>query len=236
MKKPSQMIIIGAGSLSPADLQFQRNPGDCVAAADAGYLALKAAGITPDLVVGDFDSMPEIKNEPEISFEIIRLPVEKDDTDIVFCIREGLKRGFRDFLILGALGGSRLSHTVANLQLLAMVRDHGASAVLKCGTTEAFLLGEGESRSFPEGFGRPESPDHAPLPGNSDYAAVSVFSLSEESEVSLSGLFYPLDHGVLSRRFPLGISNHFTDAPAKIQVHRGEVLVITECQEAPACR
>ena len=60
-------------------------------------------------------------------------------------------------------------------------------------------------------------------PGN-----ISVFSLSDESEVSLLGLYYPLDHGLLTRRFPLGISNHFIGQTARITVHRGEMLVITE--------
>ena len=228
-------IIVGAGSLAGSDLPLEKKPGDFVCAADAGYLALSEAGIRPDLVVGDFDSMPErvlsegIGTDPksvsgscknpgagaEFSAplpEIIRLPVEKDDTDTVFCVREGFRRGYQDFLILGALGGSRLSHSIANLQLLSMIRDLGGTAVIRYGKTEVFLLGEGEEKSFPE----------------SASGSLSVFSLSEESVITLSGLYYPLDRGTLTRRFPLGVSNHFTGSPAKVTVHSGELLVITE--------
>ena len=144
--------------------------------------------------------------------EIIRLPVEKDDTDIAFCIKEGFLRGYSDFVIYGALGGSRLSHTVANLQLLAMVKERGGTASLMYGGTRAFVLSEGEEAHFPTGTS----------------GTLSAFSLSEEAAVTLTGLFYPLENGILTRKFPLGVSNHFTGKEARVLVHRGEVLIITE--------
>ncbi len=223
-------IIVGAGSVACSDFQFEKKPGDFLCAADAGFLALKEAGIMPDLVVGDFDSMAEnvlfeeyrgcsdfavpasAPKGQKLPFEIIRLPVEKDDTDTVFCVREGFRRGYTDFLLLGVLGGSRLSHTIANLQLLSMVRDLGGSARIRCGGTEAFLLGSGEEKSFPEGY----------------TGSLSIFALSEDAELTLSGLYYPLSRGTITRRFPLGVSNHFTGDAAGITVHRGEVLVILE--------
>lgn len=215
-------IIVGAGTIAPSDLNFEKKSGDFICAADAGFLAINEAGIKPDLVIGDFDSMAEKalfeayrgnhQGESALPFELLRLPVEKDDTDTVFCVREGIRRGYTDFVIYGGLGGSRLSHTVANLQLLTMIRDLGGSGKLVQGSTEVFLLAAGETAAFAAG----------------QSGQLSVFSLSEESEVSLTGLYYPLDHGLLTRRFPLGVSNHFTGEAARITVHRGEVLMIRE--------
>ena len=217
-----RFIIVGAGSVAPSDLNFEKKPGDFICAADAGFLAINEAGLKPDLVIGDFDSMAEKAlfeayggNDPgrsALPFELLRLPVEKDDTDTVFCVREGFRRGYRNFVIYGGLGGSRLSHTVANLQLLTMIRDLGGTGKLVQGSTEVFLLAAGETAVFPAG----------------QSGQFSVFSLSEESEVSLTGFYYPLDHGLLTRRFPLGVSNHFTGNEAQITVHKGEVLVIIE--------
>ena len=231
MNPQKRFIIVGAGTICPGDLDFKMNPGDFLCAADAGYLTLEKAGLTPDLVVGDFDSMeaPEIPPANGKAPEILRLPVEKDDTDTVFCVKEGFRRGYTDFLLLGALGGKRLSHTLANLQLLTVVRDLGGTALIRQGGTETFLLGAGETRVFPADDPR-QFPDEtaSDTRGGSNYPALSVFSLSDEAEISLEGLYYPLDRGIITRRFPLGVSNHFTGEEARITVHRGEILIVTE--------
>ncbi len=208
MKDGKRFVIVGAGSLAPGDLAAIRDAGDFICAADAGYQALISAGIEPDLLIGDFDSM----DAPDASCETIRLPVVKDDTDTVYAVREGFRRGFDRFVLYGALGGSRVSHTFANVQLLSMIAEMGGSGELVQGRTRVFLLRQGEVRTFPPGT----------------KGILSVFSLTESAEVSLSGLFYPLDHGTLNRNFPLGVSNHFTGDPSEIAVHRGEVLAVTE--------
>lgn len=206
-----KFIIVGAGDIDPSDLAFKKAEGDLVCAADAGYLALLKAGITADLIIGDFDSMPE---PADTKIEMIKLPVVKDDTDISFCIKEGVKRGYRDFLILGALGGKRLSHTIANIQLLSMLRDLGADGSIVFKGTKLRILKAPEECVIQAKTG-----DH-----------FSIYALSDEIEVTLKGLFYPLDHGIITRGFPLGVSNHFTDEAAYVAVHRGEALIITEKQ------
>ena len=79
----------------------------------------------PDLVVGDFDS----HEKPEGRAEIIALPREKDDTDTVFAAREAVRRGFDDFLLVGAAGG-RMDHTIGNLSLLHWLAEQRKTAVL----------------------------------------------------------------------------------------------------------
>jgi thiamine pyrophosphokinase len=107
-------FVVGAGS--PCNFALKALPGDYVIAADAGYNTLKRLGITADLLVGDFDSLGFRPEHPNI----VEHPPEKDDTDMMLAVKEGLRRGSRTFVILGGLGG-RLDHTVANIQTLAFL-------------------------------------------------------------------------------------------------------------------
>ena len=95
-------------------LRERPQTGDLVLAADAGYLACRQAGITPDLLLGDFDSM----DQPADFDHVCRVPVEKDDTDTMLAVKTGLEQGCGEFYIYGGTGGRRLDHTLANLQTL----------------------------------------------------------------------------------------------------------------------
>ena len=102
--------IFGAGEQSSCDIRLSGS--DLVIAADGGFDYLKKLGLRADIVLGDFDSLSDSQNLPE---DFIRYPKEKDDTDMMIAIKEGLARGYRTFRIYGGLGG-RLDHTIANLQ------------------------------------------------------------------------------------------------------------------------
>lgn len=82
-------------------------PGDFLICADGGWACARQFGLTPQLVVGDFDSMP-----PEMRPDVptLTLPTEKDDTDLVVYLHEGRKRGYTEFILAGAIGG-RFDHT-----------------------------------------------------------------------------------------------------------------------------
>ena len=67
--------------------------------ADGGYETARRLGLKPDLLIGDLDSCTE-DFPPDI--EAVRLPVHKDDTDMMYSLKECLGRGYRDFLLLGA--------------------------------------------------------------------------------------------------------------------------------------
>lgn len=88
---------------------------------DSGLRHQKKLSVSPDLIVGDFDS----HKEPVTDTEVIRLPCEKDDTDTLFAIKEALRRGYRDFLLIGVTGG-RLDHTLANVYALLLLDESGA--------------------------------------------------------------------------------------------------------------
>ena len=180
--------------------------GDFVLAADGGLLHTQSLGLEPDEILGDFDSLgftPEGANV---------FPVEKDDTDAMLAVRRGLSLGYESFLLYGALGGSRLDHTVANFQTLQFLADRGARGYL-IGKRELVTVVKNGSLSFPRGGS----------------GTLSVFCLGPDAQgVTLEGLYYPLKNGTLTSGFPLGVSNHFTGEPARISVNQGSLLVIWE--------
>ncbi len=203
-------FVVGAGSLFAGDLPFEKGKDDLIIAADGGLLPLMEVGMTPDLLIGDFDSM----EKPDLAVETITLPVEKDDTDTVFAVKEGFRRGYTEFVIYGGLGGSRLSHTLANIQLLSFVQAKGGNATLVGGNTKLFLL-QKESMVFDK----------------QQKGTLSVFAYTPAATVTLQGLYYPLEKAQITNGFPLGVSNHFTGKEAKITVHDGQVLVVVEENE-----
>ena len=91
--------IFGAGSYY--GLRSKPDVSDYVIAADGGWRWCRSAGLTPDLLLGDFDSLGEVP-----AFDhILRVPVEKDDTDMMLAIKKGLERGCREFHLYGGTGG-----------------------------------------------------------------------------------------------------------------------------------
>lgn len=111
----TRCVIIGGGDLSTDVLKKHINIcSDYIICADSGYDHAIKAGFTPDLLIGDFDS---IKAVPENIYKVT-LPVEKDVTDSVAAFNEGVKNGFKSFLLFGGTGG-RFEHTFANISLMA---------------------------------------------------------------------------------------------------------------------
>ena len=181
-------------------------PEDYVIAADGGLQHTQALGIEPQEILGDFDSLGYIPQDARV------FPVEKDDTDAMLAARRGLALGFRELLYYGSLDGKRLDHTVANYQTLQYLADHGARGYLVGQDFLVTVVKEGRI-FFPEGT----------------EGLISVFCLGADAlGVSLRGLYYPLEGGTLTAGFPLGVSNHFTGAPAEISVEAGSLLVMWE--------
>lgn len=178
--------------------------GDFVMAADGGLQHLQKLGLTADGVLGDFDSLGYIPEGAKV------FPVEKDDTDSMLAVRQGLKMGYRRFVLYGALDGPRLDHTVANFQTLLFLADHGAVGFLVGLTAMATVVKNG-SISFSENA----------------KGIISVFCIGSDAEgVSLRGLQYTMQDGTLNAGFPLGVSNHFVGVKSEISVKNGSLLVI----------
>jgi len=177
---------------------------DYIIAADGGFSHVKALGLKPDCVLGDFDSLGYVPEDSSV------FPVEKDDTDAMLAVRRGLQLGYRQFLLYGSLDGPRLDHTVANFQTLQFLADHGASGYL-IGKSHIVTVLRKEAVAF-----------SAEAEG-----ILSVFCLGKDAEgVNLSGLQYPLENGRLTAGFPLGVSNHFIGEKATVSVTDGSLLII----------
>lgn len=177
---------------------------DYVIAADGGLVHTEKAGLTPDLVLGDFDSLGFVPEQAE------RFPVEKDDTDSMLAVRRGLELGFRRFVLYGSLDGDRLDHTVANFQTLQYLADRGAQGYLVGSSHIVTVVKNGTIRFSADAEG-----------------ILSVFCMGADATgVNLTGLKYPLENGTITPGFPLGVSNRFVGQAAAVSVTEGSLLVI----------
>ena len=173
--------IVGAGDFTPRG--FAPVPGDLVLAADGGYRALCSLGYTPDLLLGDFDSLGDLPLPPDLP--VLRFPARKDDTDTGLALRHGLDRGFRDFALYGCAGG-RVDHLLANLQSMARVSLLGATIRLAAPEYDAWALtGPAPDTSGPA----PHAP-HTPAP----HASAPHISASHASAPSTSAPSTPAPH------------------------------------------
>ena len=176
---------------------------DYILAADGGLLHTQALGLTPNGIIGDFDSLGYTPEGSTV------FPVEKDDTDAMLAIKKGLELGYREFLLYGSLDGPRLDHTVANFQALQYLADRGATG---------YLIGKDYIVTCVKDSIR-FSADAAGI--------LSVFCMGQDAAgVTIKGLQYPLEKGVLTAGFPLGGSNHFVGKSAEISVEKGSLLVL----------
>ena len=177
-------------------------PGDFVIAADAGYRVCQKAGVTPDLLLGDFDSM----DQPEDFGNVHRSPVEKDDTDTMLAVKTALETGCDEIYIYGGTGGKRLDHTIANLQTLLYLRRRGVRGWL-----------------YDDDFVWTVIEDEAmTITRTVEWGLFSAFCLGDKAEgIDLTGFQYPLKDAVLTPEFPLGVSNHILEPAATISVKKG---------------
>lgn len=200
-------MIIGAGELEPDFLSdFSWRADDFIICADGGLRYAKQAGIRPDLLVGDQDSFTE--GFPG-GIPALTCRPEKDDSDMMLALKEGISRGYQEFVLLGATGG-RFDHTLANLQTVAYGLEQGVFVTIADRYNLISMLRE----------------DTVFLP-RMDGCYLSVFSYTPSCEgVTLSGVKYPLSGAKLTNWFPLGLSNEILAQSAQITVEKGTLVVV----------
>ncbi len=195
--------IVGAGECKKLD--FTKKDGDIVIAADGGYKYLQQAGIKPDIVIGDFDSLGKA---PE-GEKIIRLKPEKDVTDTYAAVSEGIKCGYSRFNIYGASGG-RIEHTLANIQLIASLAEKNMQASIFDGSTVITAI-TAKTLRFDSAYN----------------GYISIFAHSDKcTGVCLRGLKYPLENAELNNLFPLGVSNEFLGVEREIVIGNGTAIIV----------
>lgn len=195
--------LVGAGEVAPLP---PIGKDDLLIAVDGGLRACLAQNQTPQLLVGDLDSLGD---HPLPNVPLCRFPVKKDETDTYLAYLEGVKRGYAHFEIYGGLGG-RADHTIANLQLLRRIAAEGRTAALV--GADARMLAFSDRTVTLKTF-----------PGQS----LGVFSLSEISEgVTIEGAAYALSKGTLKNDFPLGVSNTALGRSVTLTVEKGILLAV----------
>lgn len=182
-------------------------PGDIIIAADKGYEISVKYGIDPDIVLGDFDSLKYI---PKHRNTVVH-PVKKDATDTFLAVEEGMRLGFKKFVILGGIGGKRVDHTVANMQTLVYIAKKGGRGVLT-GAGAVMTAVHCSKVMLPK--------------KNSGF--ISIFCMGDRAHnVKIHSLKYELNNADLVNSNPLGVSNEFigkTDAFASVE--DGDLLIM----------
>lgn len=201
---PRCVIIGGAPIKNCGEIRAYIRDFDFIVACDGGLYNSDALGVTPSLIVGDFDSHPV----PDTNIETITLPREKDDTDTVFAVREAVRRGFDDFLLLGVTGG-RLDHTLGNVSILLWLDSHNMCGMIADDTSEFEIV------------------SRAPVTIPDTYAFFSLLNITGEADgVTISGAKYPLSGARIDCEYQYGISNEVPPGGnAVVTVREGRLLL-----------
>lgn len=196
-----------------------------VVAADGGWGKAATLGLRPDLLVGDADSLPEERFGALAAdgVAIERSPAAKDESDAELALLAALRRGATHVTILGALGGQRFDHALANVGLLALPDPAAAHVELLDATTRVRLL------AAPAGGAAPaagEAAAHADLSGEVG-DLVSLLPLGEPAiGVTTAGLLYPLTDETLPPGPARGLSNVRVAPRAEVALRRGHLLIV----------
>jgi len=191
---------------------------DLLVAADGGARFLAAAGLVPDLLVGDFDSLDEaaVDHALQRGARVVRHPVRKDKTDGELAVEEAVRAGAREVVLAGALGA--LDHTLGHLAILERLEAGGTPArLVSPAMVVRVLVAPAAVR-----LGAP--------PGT----RVSLAPLCGDAVVTLTGLEYPLDRGRLPADACLGLGNIVSPSHAgqaggggaSVTAHEGRVAVL----------
>lgn len=196
-------LIISGGEFCPIN---DVPSGTFIIACDRGYEYALRCGLTPDLVVGDFDSYSGGFAD---GIPVDRYRVEKDDTDTMIAVRYAVDHGFKSVDLRCALGG-RLDHLLANLQSAVFAAEHGLEAEIS------------DSRTFISTM----TPGVRRLPKKEGWS-LSLFSITDHCVgLSIRGVKYPLDKALITNAFPIGVSNAWKDDEAEIEFEKGILFIV----------
>ncbi len=201
-------VIIGAAPIKNyKKIRSFLRDDDFVIACDGGLNHIKKLKITPNLIVGDFDS----HKNPHSKIETIALPREKDDTDSVFALKTAISRGFKDFLFIGMIG-ARLDHGLGNLYMLVKCHKEGLNALVLDGYSEIQIVGKEE------------------VIISDEYSYFSLLNITgKASGITIKNAKYPLENAEIKQDYQYGISNEvLSGKTASVSVQDGCLLLIKD--------
>ncbi|EYE89283.1 hypothetical protein Q428_03135 [Fervidicella metallireducens AeB] len=185
---------------------------DIIICADGGGKYIFEAGLIPDYLIGDFDSLDRnILNYFENrNVNIIRYPREKDFTDTELCVLKAIELGCNDICIISGIGG-RFDHSLGNVALLHFIKEKGANGYIKSEYCDIFLCS-----------------DELEIKGKiGDIISLIPFKNSA-SGLFTTGLKYSLNGEDIKFGRCIGISNVMINDTCTIKVSNGEILVIKQ--------
>ena len=199
------VIVGGAGIREYQRIRESLRGDDWFVYCDGGLKHVQEFGREPNLIVGDFDS----HEQPETDTETIVLPCEKDDTDTVYAVKEAVRRGFRDFLLIGVTG-ERFDHTFGNISLLLYLDSLGIPACILDDYSEMSIISR-ETAEVKE-----------------DCSWFSLLNISGTAKgITIRGAKYPLTDGEITSEYQYGISNEVLPGEtARVSVREGRLLLV----------
>jgi thiamine pyrophosphokinase len=208
-------LIVADGDV-PTRADVERllgGPPQLVVAADGGAIKAEALGYPAGVVVGDADSLApaQVEKLRASGAEVVIHPAAKDESDTELALNEVLARGATRVVIVGAFGGERLEHTLANILLLASERLKGRDICLADGPSTLRIMHDSDSLEI---AGEPH-----------DY--VSLLPLTAHvSGVTSAGLRYAVTDEMLEQGPARGLSNELNSTSATIHIDQGRLAVI----------
>ena len=199
-------VIVGGADIHNYDfLRTKLSPDDFVIFCDSGLKHMENLRVTPGLIVGDFDS----HDNPHLDIETIVLPCEKDDTDTVFAVKEAIKRGFDDFLLIGVIG-ARLDHTLGNVSILLYLESLGKKGCIIDDYSEMEIVSD------------------KPVSIGERYSFFSLLNITGCAKgVTITGAKYPLADAEITCQYQYGVSNEVLPGKtATVSVKEGDLLLI----------
>lgn len=202
------VVLLGGEVVATPALRDRVTAADLIVAADGGLVHAAALGRTPDVLVGDLDSLDPVLRAryPHLATETH--PRDKDALDMELAIDAAVARGARSLLLVGGLTG-RLDQTLATVAVAQARRATGIDVDACDGVRTVWPLRPGETRTLPLAAG----------------ARFSVLALDTAAVVGLTGARYPLDRATLRRAEGRGVSNVASGA-VRVTSHAGAVVVV----------
>ena len=206
MENRRAVVIAGGEIISYERVRSFLKPEDYYIFCDSGLFHKEGLNVEPDLIIGDFDSHEKV----DTGSEIITLPEMKDDTDSLSGVKLALKRGFKDFLLLG-MTGRRMDHTLCNLYLLSYIKSHHGKALIVDDWSEMDFV------------------DNEEVFISDSYAYFSLIAWKGKCEgVNIENALYPLSSAVIEPEYQYGISNEPLKGGSRVWVEKGSLLLIKD--------
>jgi thiamine pyrophosphokinase len=205
----ARCVIVGGADIKCFDrIKTYIREDDYIIACDSGLKHIEQLEITPSLIVGDFDS----HENPHSDIETIVLPVAKDDTDTVYAEREGLRRGYEEFLLLGVFGG-RMDHTLANVYQMFDLESKGCTVLAADDYSEFTVISEGGTARVSD-----------------RYPFFSLLNMTGTARgISIKGAKYTLDGAEITSGYQYAVSNEVLPGQtAEITIKEGRLLLIMD--------